>query len=304
MKSFRPRSHDQAAASKNGDPVPKTWNSAWGAGVIAIKLALIAVIAWLLFPMLRALFEKDAEPPTIADADAALAEPLLTPPVPPLLLSAFEDGAWEFAGMPWQLRMATVEPGEIEQELAALPPAGEQPAMGTSEEGDQLLAMFRKLGAEERKYGQLTLLTSGSPAGRMVLVTRAGPRGESIVLGRLAWAEEGRWRLVEGRPTTPAKSGVTSAEVPPPVLLAEIVGTRWGKDGTLLGQILTVGGDRDSLIAAWKQAGWSVNRSPAVSGAAEEDSLLLVERGGVCYAAHFFAPSGELATLFLTRVPD
>ena len=274
--------------------------------VLAVKLALIAVICWLAFSTLAAFFEWGRGPQQVASIDdASLESAIQPPPVPPVLLSAFDDGAWEFAGMPWQVRMATVEPDDIDRELEALPPAEELTASAPSEEGQKLLTMLRMMGARERKLGQLTVLQSDSPAGRVVLVSRAGANGDELLLGRIAWQEEAGWRLVEGRPVT--TSAVKKAETslsPPLPAEAEVLGTRWGNDGAFLGQIVSLPGPRGALVESWKAAGWSVGRAPTEVTSADDAPLLLVERKGVCFSAHFFASPGGPITLFLTRVPE
>lgn len=273
---------------------------------IAVKLALIAVICWLAFSTLAAFFEWGRGPQQIASIDdATLQSAIQPPPVPPVLLSAFDDGAWEFAGMPWQVRMATVQPGDIDRELEALPPAEELTAAASLEEGQKLLTMLRMMGARERKLGQLTLLQADSPAGRVVLVSRAGTTGDELVLGRIAWQEEAAWRLLEGRPATTSAAKQTDTSLSPPLPAeAEVLGTRWGNDGAFLGQIVSLAGPRGALVESWKAAGWSVARAPTEMTSADDAPLLLVERKGVCFSAHFFASPGGPITLFLTRVPE
>ena len=270
------------------------------------KLALAGVIIYLTVSNGMAAWEWWRGPLPVASVEQPALETAIQPPqLPPLLLSAFDEGAWEFAGMPWQVRMATVKSPDLDRELQALPPADQLTAGVSSVEGHNLLAMLRATGAKERQLGLLKLLESGNSAGRLMLVSRAGPKGEELILGRIAWAEGGAWRLVEGRPAHSAIANkLGTSAVPPLPAEAEVLGTRWGNDGAFLGQIVSLAGPRGALVESWKAAGWSVARAPIEATSADDPPLLLVERKGIGFSAHFFAsPEGPI-TLFLTRVPE
>lgn len=299
-----PNSHRTAADAVSAPPGVQRSFFQWT--LIGIKLALVALIAWLSFSTLAAFFEWGRGPKQVAAVENRAMQSSIQPPtVPPVLLSAFDDGAWEFAGMPWQVRIATVQAKDLDRELEAIPPADQLTGGASSEDSQKLLTMLRMTGAKERDLGQFKLLQSNSSTGRMVLVSRAGPTGDEVVLGRIAWPEGGSWRFVEGRPATAAVAKKTDAPFCPPLPAdAKLLGTRWADDGTLLGRIASLPGTRGELVASWKEAGWSVGRAPMEMSSADDVALLLVEQDGVGFSAHFYSSPDGPTTLFLTRVPD
>jgi hypothetical protein len=274
--------------------------------IVAVKLAMIAVIVWLVYSTLSGFFGWSQVTDQAAIENAATPDGDLPLPLPPLLMSAFDDGAWEFAGVPWQVRMTTVKSGDIDRALQALPRADQLSSGVVSEETQKLITMLRATGAKEQQLGQLKLLQSDNLMGRVVLVLQSVSTGDELVLGRIAWPDGGDWRLIEGSPAADSARNSTSkvTQSPPVPSDADVLATRWANDGTFLGRIVAFAGPHGPLVNSWKQAGWTVERAPTQIISTDDVPLFVVEREGLCFSAHFFASSDGPTTLFLTRVPD
>lgn len=289
--------------------------------MIVVKLAMMAVIAWLAVSNVSALLDWRSEPvanePT-SDTPAFPAMPIESAQ----MLDALSDGDWEFAGIPWRVRMAMISGDNIKQELAAWPkklPTDEQRI--DAESSQPLVAMLRLRGATEERLGSLRRLELEADGSHVVLMTQETAAGETILLGRMAWPEASdQWKLIEGSPQTSQSSEATTKKsaqnaAPPFPADATLMGTRRSRDGEVLGQLASCAMSRDQLAAFWKQAGWRVAALPVPAGQTELGQLeqgqatvspeslpLMLDRSAVSYVATITSAAESQSLVLLTRV--
>jgi hypothetical protein len=132
------------------------------------------------------------------------------------------------------------------------------------------------------------------------LVVRFVGSQPKLVALAAAFPERGdRWRLYEFAPgSSAADSNATASYLLPLPAGAKRTAGRFTDDGQLLLEFVTLDSQRDSLLAAWKESGWTVR--PSGLGDASQFSYLCARGNEVIYAWSA-DPRGSLQNLMLVR---
>lgn len=272
-------------------------------GVIGAKLGLMLAIVLIggttFGPWVAGAVKGDGQ----AGEAPAASEPgvLGAPPAPPLALAAFEDGAWEFAGAPWSVGLATIEGDQVERFLSAAPEAVESIATAQASETEmEVLRTARMFARRVKTNGSLTQLVLHQGENRATLWLNRAAGGEVLSHAQLAWPEtEGRWRVLEARRLPAIDPRQPSAGPPLPYPAgAQPLAMRYDSAGAPVGRVVTTALAKTELLERYRQMGW---RQLAPSGGEESPVHFLQRRGAqmaVQVASH---PEGP-ALVFLTPV--
>ena len=212
-------------------------------------------------------------------------------------------GQWSFAELDWNLRSSLVPPSEVDQRLDSLVAAAASAEISDLPEMDDdlmELAAVLRLEPIERAGSQIYVLNRPGMKGRLVV---RKVDGGSKVAGFVAAypLDTDQWQVLEGTPRGFTKSADTATPhllpLPPN---SQRNGGRFGADGGLVMEFVSVRCDAAALLAKWKQAGWEVRASEM--GSSDGFSYLCARGREVVYAWSP-DPLGALENLMLVRTP-
>lgn len=282
-------------------PKPSPW-------VLGIKYAMIAAIAWLGYSNLRAILDWHSSPVVIKDS---VAEPFLPPlPASASLLNSLQDGCWVFADMPWDVRLANLDHGDVHATLNTWPDIAtiDENTLDT-EASKPILTLLAWQASTSDRLGRLKRYSLDGTDMCINVFSLQTASGEAIVVGRIVWqGDNNDWKLVEGHPLRHFANGAESAMGPPLPEGAQVVASRYNKAGQLLGQLATIELNHLDLPEFWEQAGWSVAAIPGLSpksptSHSEVPSTMVgLEKLGDHYVATLGPPSDSGQTVILSRV--
>jgi len=233
-------------------------------------------------------------------------------PVAPVSTAAFEliplagamplDGPWSFAALDWNLRSTVLDSSDVDVRLKALadPPAGD--VSNYPDVSSELLDLINTLHLQPVERSGFQLYRIDRPDLKAQLLVRAMEGHTKTVAFAGAYPQGGqRWQMFELTPRgTSSNTDTQAAHLLPLPVGALRRGGRFADDGRLLLELISLDTNTDSLIAAWKTAGWQVR--PSGVGDGDRFSYLCVRGDDVIYA--WSANSSEaLQNLMLVRSP-
>ncbi len=222
--------------------------------------------------------------------------------------SHFQDGYWRIGEMAWQIRMTAVPMAAISAAMEQPPTrsdAIDPPVAEDSEATNRLIQLCESQGGHWEESGSYRILRVDREDMRAAICLTGEPKAQQIVYARFACPNDDEdWRLVEGLPvgkSTSRKELMDSSPALPKS--AQFIAERSDLTGEILGRIVEIDGDVDSLINAWKKD-WEICKSPLSDNSSDGDAMWVVKRGGAVYSLIATPSDQGRNILFLTRVPN
>jgi len=233
-------------------------------------------------------------------------------PVAPAKTTAFElnpmmgslplEGPWIFADLEWDLRSTIVNAKDVDAKLDALrvPPSGE--LKNFPDASLELLELIQSLPLQPVELSGCQLYAISRSGLKAQLLLRKVEGSTKVLTCAGGFAQDNQhWQMFE---LAPRAASIHSAEheshlLPLPAGAVRR-GGRFADDGRLLLELISLGTDSDSLITAWRGAGWEVR--PSGLGVEGGFSYLCARGNDVIYAWSA-DPSESLQSLMLVRSP-
>jgi hypothetical protein len=223
------------------------------AGSRSLRLALVVLIAWFGFSLVRTardLFGSSSEPAPVRSTEAPL----------PGGLEELLGGGWSFGDAGWLVRLDRRPASEA---LASLHGEGEAPVAGSRvSQLEQALLRWLRMAGRPAPLGNLTVRSAQLKRRLVRAVTEGKGAGERLRLLQMAWPMAGgEWSFLEARPKPGARQGDAAQHLLPLPREATRVAQRWDRAGELSGELVgpTALGP---LEETWRAAGWSVQPLP------------------------------------------
>jgi hypothetical protein len=210
------------------------------------------------------------------------------------------SGPWTFAGLDWNLASTVLSGADSEARLKVLaePPAaltGHCPDV--SEELLRIIDTLRLQPVEKSGFQLYTYQHLGLRA--QLLARKVGGRMKAVTFA-IVYPQNGQqFQMFELTPDRASSNpgGDEGHLLPLPAGARRLAG-RFGGDGRLLLELLSLTSDAHTLVAAWKNAGWEVRPS----GLGTFGTLsVLCRRGNDVIYAWSANPNGSLESLMLVR---
>lgn len=212
-------------------------------------------------------------------------------------------GQWSFGDLDWDLRSEVIDRDQVEASFAKLiEPADEARFQTLPDVGPELLeaAATLQLRPQERGGYQLYCLDRSDLKAQFV-ARNVGGRAKAVVAAVAFPQNDQQWQWYEliPRSATPTSEHQADHLLPLP---ADAVrsGARFADDGRLLLELVTVNSNADSLLGAWKNAGWEVRPSGLSS---VPGFSFLCGRGNDIMYAWSADPEDAIHNLMLVRSP-
>lgn len=216
----------------------------------------------------------------------------------PLLPTA---GQWSFADLQWDLQSQEIEIREIGARFESLSSlAAPEHVDELPDAGEELFDLVELLDLQpvEQDGNQVYRIDRRNLKGLLV-VRKVGEASKAIAIAGAYPLESGRWQLVELTPRRSGKANDTATEhlLPLPAG-AKRSGGRFGADGQLLLELVSLESNADALTSSWKEAGWEVR----ASGLGGRDAFsFLCARGDEVIYVWSASPRDALDSLMLVR---
>lgn len=216
----------------------------------------------------------------------------------PLLPTA---GQWSFADLQWDLQSQEIEIREIGARFESLSSlAAPEHVDELPDAGEELFDLVELLDLQpvEQDGNQVYRIDRRNLKGLLV-VRKVGEASKAIAIAGAYPLESGRWQLVELTPRRSEKANDAATEhlLPLPAG-AKRSGGRFGADGQLLLELVSLESNADALTSSWKEAGWEVR----ASGLGGRDAFsFLCARGDEVIYVWSASPRDALDRLMLVR---
>jgi hypothetical protein len=212
------------------------------------------------------------------------------------------SGPWSFAGLDWNLASTVLSGADADTRLRVLadPPAaftGHYPDV--CEELLRIIDTLRLQPVEKSGFQLYTYEHRGLKA--QLLARNVGGRMKAVTFA-IVYPQSGQqFQMFELTPhRASSNSGGDDGHLLPLPAGATRLAGRFGGDSRLLLELLSLKSDTDSLVAAWKNAGWEVR--PSGLGTSGTFSVLCRRGTDVIYAWSA-NQNGSLESLMLVRSP-
>ena len=169
------------------------------------------------------------------------------------------DGAWTFAGMPWQFSVRVISDGQIGS--AIVQPVERKEFAAATRNGELALIQFMEdleVPCTDNGTGRIFDFTCDEF--RVAVRTSERRDGERVEVARLAIPETDQWTVFEVIPSE-SKDGpdeLSGKHLLPLPALAQQICARQTKNGALLLEVVSVKATQRELFDDWRRRGWSI----------------------------------------------
>jgi hypothetical protein len=249
----------------------------------------------------------------VGQAFAEWRQPRVVAPIDPAstlamnpLAGAFgEGGHWSFANLDWDIRSQIVPAADVESQIKALvasSPTTDAELSRIPDASPDLLRFIKSSYLLPTEEDGVEIYRLERPNLKAAVVLRKIENRAKAIGGVVAFSQNNRdWQSFEVFPRAKTTNGAVSTHLLPLPVGAVQSGARTAADGQLLLEMITTKSSAESLLTAWKQAGWEVR--PATLGNNASFSYLCARGNEIVYA--WSADAGDsLEHLILTRSPS